>query len=69
MQEGLQGNHELLSLHVAKMQWIKRTQMKKKHMDSKRHKHNPNFRPEAKSCPKDECLALSQDQRDAVTKL
>ena len=34
-----------------------------------RIKHNPNFKPEAKSHPKEEWFKLSKDQRDAVIKL
>ena len=37
--------------------------------DGKRRKHNPNFKPEAKSYPKEEWLKLSKEQRDAVIKL
>ena len=37
--------------------------------DTKRRRHNPNFKPEAKSYPKEEWFKLSKDQRDAVIKL
>ena len=36
---------------------------------NKRHKHNPNFKPEAKSHPKEEWFTLSKEWRDAITKL
>ena len=35
----------------------------------KRKKPNPNFKPEAKSCPKEEWFKLSKEQMDAVIKL
>jgi len=37
--------------------------------DNKRRKGNPNFKPEAKSYPKEEWFKLSKDQKDAVIKL
>ena len=37
--------------------------------DTKRQKHDPNFKLEAKSCPREEWFKLSEDQRDAVIKL
>ena len=37
--------------------------------DTKRKKPNPNFKPKAKSHPKEEWFELSKEQRDAVIKL
>lgn len=37
--------------------------------DGKRKKCNPNFKPETKSCPKEEWFKLSKDQKDAAIKL
>ena len=37
--------------------------------NGKRRKHNPNFKPEAKSYPKEEWFKSSKDQRDAAIKL
>ena len=38
-------------------------------IDTKRQRHNPNFKPEAKSYSKEEWFKLTKDQRDAVIKL